>query len=112
MCGVTDHLVRSGKFRELYASVVLFVALALVPLVYASPPDPTWIPGVYDAADYDDVVWLLTDTTFARECPAAAHVAFPACVRVASCDPAQVRLGRTPPALHPRAPPQDILNGS
>ena len=51
MCGVTDHLVGPGKFRELYASVVLFVALALVPLAYASPPDPTWIPGVYDAAD-------------------------------------------------------------
>jgi len=110
--GVTDHLVGSGKSRERYASVVLFVALAFVPLAYASPPDPTWIPGVYDAADYDDAVWLLTDTTFAREGPAAAHVAFPAFVRLASCDPAQVHLGRTPSALHPRAPPQDILTAS
>lgn len=25
-------------------------------LAAASPPDPLWLPGVYDDADYDDVV--------------------------------------------------------
>jgi len=29
---------------------------ALVPLAHASPPDPLWIPGIYDAADLDEVV--------------------------------------------------------
>ena len=32
----------------------------LTSLAYASPPDASWIPGVYDAADYDDVVILIT----------------------------------------------------
>src|SRR5215813_9328998 len=105
MCGVTDHLVRSGKFRELYASVVLFVALALVPLVYASPPDPTWIAGVYDAADYDDVVWLITDTSLARDCapPADAVCRLPGNFLVDSS--ASIQLPLRPVTLHPRAPP-------
>lgn len=28
----------------------------VVPLAYASPPDPLWMPGIYDDADLDDVV--------------------------------------------------------
>jgi hypothetical protein len=30
--------------------------VALTPLAYASPGDPLWIAGIYDAADYDEVV--------------------------------------------------------
>ena len=38
-------------------------ALTVLPSVgLASPPDPTWIDGIYDAADFDDVIvaiaWL------------------------------------------------------
>jgi len=36
--------------------VLLFVLPALVPLAYARPPDPTWVGGIYDDADYDDIV--------------------------------------------------------
>ena len=32
----------------------------VTPLAYASPPDMAWLPGMYDAADYDDVVILIT----------------------------------------------------
>jgi len=35
----------------------------LVPLAHASPPDPTWIAGLYDDADHDDVVLAITDAT-------------------------------------------------
>ena len=28
-------------------------------LAYASPPDPSWVRGVYDDADFDDVVCLI-----------------------------------------------------
>jgi hypothetical protein len=38
---------------------VLFTLLTLVPLAHASPPDPLWIAGIYDAGDFDDVVWTL-----------------------------------------------------
>jgi hypothetical protein len=45
--------------------VVLFLLLtlsALVPLALASPPDPLWIGGVFDAGDFDDVVVAATFT--------------------------------------------------
>ena len=34
----------------------------LVPLAYASPPDPTYLAGIWDDADYDDVVVLVTSS--------------------------------------------------
>ena len=39
------------------------VLLALTPLAHASPPDQTWLGGLYDDADYDDVVVLVTAGT-------------------------------------------------
>jgi len=42
-------------------SVLLALLLiAPVTLAHASPPDQTWLAGVYDQADFDDVVGLLT----------------------------------------------------
>jgi hypothetical protein len=38
------------------APLLLGVLATLVPLSHASPPDPTWIAGFYDDADFDDVV--------------------------------------------------------
>jgi hypothetical protein len=32
----------------------------LTPIAQASPPDPSWIRGMYDADDFDDVVALIT----------------------------------------------------
>lgn len=34
--------------------------IALAPLAHANPPDPSWIPGIYDDGDFDDVVTLIT----------------------------------------------------
>jgi hypothetical protein len=36
------------------------VLCALVPLAYATPPDPTYVAGFWDNDDYDDVVILAT----------------------------------------------------
>ena len=53
--------------------LVLLVACGTLPLLtHASPPDPTWVPGIYDNADYDDVIGLLTDTAAIRELPLIA----------------------------------------
>jgi hypothetical protein len=41
-------------------------------LAHASPPDPNWFPGIYDDADYDDVIGLLTETAAVRELPLVA----------------------------------------
>jgi hypothetical protein len=40
--------------------LLVALVLSLRALAYASPPDPTWIDGIYDDADYDDVVILIT----------------------------------------------------
>ena len=39
---------------------LLVALLSIVPLAHASPPDPLWIPGIYDAADLDDGVVVVT----------------------------------------------------
>ena len=40
--------------------MVLASVAGLPSLAYASPPDPSWIRGVYDGDDYDDVIVLIT----------------------------------------------------
>ncbi|HEY7203967.1 MAG TPA: hypothetical protein VIA61_06700 [Methylomirabilota bacterium] len=44
-------------------AVVLTTATALPALAHASPPDSTWIAGVYDDADFDDVIVRITSGT-------------------------------------------------
>ena len=39
-------------------SLCAFIS-SLSVLAYASPPDPSWVRGVYDDADFDDVVCLI-----------------------------------------------------
>jgi hypothetical protein len=55
------------RWRRLLVLVLLVCCGTLPLLAQASPPDPTWLPGIYDNADYDDVVGLLTDTAAVRE---------------------------------------------
>ena len=47
-------LVRVGS--ACIALVLAALTSGLVTLAYASPPDPSWIRGMYDDADGDDVV--------------------------------------------------------
>jgi hypothetical protein len=42
------------------AMLLALLIIAPVTLAHASPPDQTWLAGVYDQADFDDVVGLLT----------------------------------------------------
>jgi len=73
-------------------------------MAFASPPDPSWIAGVYDGADGDDVVNLVCDTW-------AASAAAPSHIGPLSCMPG-ILIERTTPRLPgsrfaqgPRAPP-------
>ena len=43
-------------------------------LACSSPPDQVWIPGIYDVADYDDVVGLIIDTAANEPAPAPADL--------------------------------------
>jgi len=59
--------VRGGLVLLLLACLI-----SLIPLAEARPPDPTWIAGIYDNGDYDDVVCLLTSGSGAIETVALA----------------------------------------
>jgi hypothetical protein len=63
---------RPANGRRALALVLIGGFVALTPLGYASPPDPSWLFGLYDEADYDDVIGLLqqivgTDTYAASD---------------------------------------------
>jgi len=40
--------------------LLLSLMVILTSMAWASPPDPTWIGGIYDVRDFDDVVSYLT----------------------------------------------------
>lgn len=103
---IFDRAMRYSHPRSLLALVLLCASAALLPLAYASPPDPSWIRGVYDGADFDDVVVLLT----------SGSAVIDAVLQI-SVGRAQLLPGRTRPPndtlgtlpefapLQPRAPP-------
>ena len=85
--GLVVHTDGSRAGSPLIITLVLLVALvAIIPLAYASPVDPTWNAGIYDAADYDDVVNLLMDTSATRARGELSAVASSAAgARIAVC---------------------------
>ena len=53
--------------------------LPLLPAIaFASPPDPSWIVGIYDGADADDIVTLITETPVVSDAT-LFHVSPPLC---------------------------------
>ena len=64
--GITAPVNRSrprgrGLGFWLVTECVSGILAVSVALAYASPPDPSWISGIYDDLDYDDVVGMVTD---------------------------------------------------
>jgi hypothetical protein len=51
---------RQRRSATVWALLVLPALVSLVPLAHASPLDPSWIAGIYDAADFDDAVLAAT----------------------------------------------------
>ena len=56
--------------------ILLLVGLmaALAPLAQASPPDQTWLAGLYDNADYDDVILSITSAVSVIESQASPDI--------------------------------------
>jgi hypothetical protein len=50
------------RVRPLAIWLNVAVLSVLVALAYATPPDPTYLAGFWDNADYDDVVILVTSS--------------------------------------------------
>jgi hypothetical protein len=73
-----------GKIRAMQPlRLVIWVLLAtmagLAPLAYASPPDPLWIPGIYDDDDQDDVIVAVTNADGSVDRPSVGPIA-PTCI--------------------------------
>ena len=49
-----------GRWTRLWSLVLVAALVLLVPLAHASPPDPLWIAGIYDALDSDDAILTAT----------------------------------------------------
>jgi hypothetical protein len=95
------------KVRWPALAMLLLGAIALLaPLAYATPPDPTWVAGFWDDADFDDVILLITSTLGAVEAQLASDGA-PARVAVATSPHHDERLASFEAAAspQPRAPP-------
>jgi len=86
--------------------LVLIALLSILPaLAEASPPDQAWLAGLYDDADYDDVVRLLTsaDGVVEPNTPGDVGLARPVIASPFRSDETLSRLERSSAAA--RAPP-------
>jgi len=55
----------SRTMRRVISTTPLPIVLTLIllpALAFASPPDPSWVAGIFDGADSDDVVSLIHET--------------------------------------------------
>ena len=99
-------LLRLRQLTLSVAPIVFLVIALLTPIAYASPPDPSWIRGVYDGGDFDDIIVLVTSgagivdpawLTELRPLPP------PAILPVQRAD--SFAAAPSPSSLHSRAPP-------
>lgn len=93
-------------FRGGVIALVMVAQVTLSALAFSSLVDPSWIAGIYDDADYDDVVALATAGT-GNVAPVILAVSRPSLLplgRLLDCGDAAAPV-RSASALHPRAPP-------
>jgi len=105
-CRIAPRSSRLAPPHFVLAALILAAPALLPAVAYASPPDPAWIPGIYDDADYDDVVVQVTSGTGAvASMPTVA--AGPALEPTEGVPPLVESdvPGLTASALHSRAPP-------
>jgi len=60
-------MLRAGMTRRLIGFAVVGTLVCGQLLAYADPPDPNWIAGFWDNADFDDVVVHITSTSSVTE---------------------------------------------
>jgi hypothetical protein len=99
--------VAAGIHRHGHGPILLVIALCIVlnPLAAASPPDPTWIPGLYDAADFDDVVIRIGLLSSVCDACAAPSLALDSLVHPLILPGRRPLVCRSRPTPQGRAPP-------
>ena len=88
----------------MWATALVAALTCLVPLAHASPPDPAWIAGTYDAADSDDIILKVTSLETSVEgglVPIFPISCFFLPSGINSAVPASALVG-----IHARAPPE------
>lgn len=55
------HATPRGWITSVIVLALVVALFTLTALCYASPPDPTWIAGLYDNADRDEIVLEVLD---------------------------------------------------
>ncbi len=90
--------------------VVVGVLVALVPLAHASPPDQTWLGGLWDDGDHDDVVLLVTAGVKALGADVPSLLAPPTATTPAAPPSDEVRRSRSILAELGRAPPDRLAD--
>src|SRR5262249_5438785 len=85
---------------------LVLILCAITPLADSSPPDPLWIAGIYDAADQDEIVGLVTSTTAAANPLTGESLRLPIVfiASTAEADGTSIRIAERSPASV-RAPP-------
>jgi hypothetical protein len=62
------------RYRLTLVPLLGLVLLTLVAFAHASPPDQTWQPGIYDDADFDDVITRIASWSGATPEPPAGSL--------------------------------------
>lgn len=97
---------RGMRSRRMVSLLVLSCLISVISLAHASAPDPTWLEGIYDNADGDEIIVFLTGAAgIVAPTPSvtrppllvAASSAPPDAARVASADMRRRPPGRAPP---------------
>lgn len=88
------------------ALLLLLTVTGLTALAHGSPPDSSWIHGVYDAADFDDIIIVITSAMSGTVPEPAIHlrpIFVPATLSARRGE--HVALAHSPSSRLPRAPP-------
>jgi len=96
---------------HLLVSLLLCSLQSLASLAHASIPDPSWIPGIYDSADLDDVIELITSSTAIIDPLPPGGDSFTRVVSIVRRTEEGPVASAIPSAIHARAPPI-LLPGS
>ena len=112
------HTARRQPFLIVIALILMAAFVAMIPFTDANAIDSTWLTGIYDDADYDEIVRLLTETSGVGTNPlhpAAKSLTFIARIVVEGMvvegvnEPTQRGL---PWSIQPRSPPTQTVSAS
>ena len=105
------HTARRRPFLIVVALILMATFGAMIPFTDASAIDPTRLTGIYDDADYDEIVRLLTETSGVGTNPlhpAAASLTFITRIVVEGMnEPPESAIPRS---IQPRSPPTETVS--